>query len=245
MTKTRSTTYCRHHSLALLIGLISAILATTPASAELVLPSSRVVSSLNVRAAPTTSSSVVTKMLPGDVAVLVGRSDQWYQVSMPSGAAGYVSKAWLVLEADLRLGAWNLKKLGHGSSKDYSTIAGIINDSFDILTVIEVMQKDHSHPGYDALLQALGSSWSGIITSTPRPNTAAGDAEFYAILYRPTAVAPCSSTTQLEYFPDNEGGPQGTGVDRFIREPAFACFATVSESGTRGWDFILAAYHAT
>jgi hypothetical protein len=143
------------------------------------------------------------------------------------------------------LGTWNVKKLGHGSSKSYATIAEVINENFDILTLIEVMQKGQGHPGYDALLQELGRSWAGVISETPRPSTKAGDAEYYAILYRPAAVHPCVDGPTLQYFPDNDGSPQGTGPDLFVREPAFACFETVSTAGTRGWDFILAAYHAT
>jgi len=227
------------------LAIASILLGYVPAYAELVLPSSRVTSSLKVRSAPTTASAVVGKLLPGDAAVWVDSTTYWHQVTLPSGATGYVSRSWATVEADLRLGTWNVKKLGHGTSKDYSMVAGIINENFDILTLIEVMQKGQGHPGYDALLQELGGSWTGVITETPRPGTTAGDAEFYAILYRPAAVRPCADGPTLQYFPDNDGSPQGTGPDLFVREPAFACFETVSAAGTRGWDFILAAYHAT
>lgn len=235
----------RGNPFVLVLALIGALVTAAPSYAELVLPSSRVVSSLNVRSAPTTSSGVVAKLHPGDAVVLVGPANGWYQVSLRDGATGYVSKAWSSLEADLRLGAWNLKKLGHGSSKDYQSIAAVIDANFDILTVIEVMQRAQAHPGYDALLQALGFAWKGVITSTPRPNTTSGNSEFYAIVYRPNVVRPCGDGPALQYFPDNDGGPQSTGADNFVREPAFACFEAVSESGARGWDFMLAGYHAT
>lgn len=227
------------------LAIASILFGYVPAYAELVLPSSRVTTSLNVRSAPTTTSAVVEKLLPGNAAVWVNSTTYWHQISLPSGTTGYVSRSWATIEADLRLGTWNVKKLGHGSSKDYSMVAGIINENFDILTLIEVMQKGQGHPGYDALLQELGGSWSGIISKTPRPGTAAGDAEFYAILYRPAAVRPCVDGPTLQYFPDNDGSSQGTGADLFVREPAFACFETLSIAGTKGWDFILAAYHAT
>jgi hypothetical protein len=232
---------------AALSGLViaSILLGYVPAYADLVLPSSRVTSSLNVRSAPTTTSAVIGKLLRGDAAVWVDSTTYWHQITLPNGAVGYVSRSWSILEADLRLGTWNVKKLGHGTTKSYATIAGIINEHFDILTLIEVMQKGQGHPGYDALLLELGGSWAGVISETPRPSTKAGDAEYYAILYRPVAVQPCVDGTALQYFPDNDGSPQGTGPDLFVREPAFACFETVSTAGTRGWDFILAAYHAT
>lgn len=227
------------------LAIASILLGYVPAYAELVIPSSRVTSSLKVRSSPTTASAVVGKLLPGDAAVWVDSTTYWHQVTLPSGATGYVSRSWATVEADLRLGTWNIKKLGHGTSKDYSMVAGIINENFDILTLIEVMQKGQGHPGYDALLQELGSSWAGVISETPRPSTTAGDAEFYAILYRSAAIQPCADGPTLQYFPDNDGTSHGTGPDLFVREPAFACFETVSTAGTRGWDFILAAYHAT
>lgn len=225
--------------------IASVLFGYVPAYAELVLPSSRVTSSLTVRSAPTTASAPVGKLVPGDAAVLVDSTSYWHQITLPNGVAGYVSKSWATVEADLRLGTWNVKKLGHGTSKNYSTIAGVINENFDILTLIEVMQKGQGHPGYDALLQELGGSWTGVISEMPRPSTAAGDAEFYAVLYRPVAVRPCADGPALQYFPDNDGTPQGVGPDLFVREPAFACFETVSTAGAKGWDFILAAYHAT
>lgn len=227
------------------LAIASILLGYVPAYAELVLPSSRVTSSLKVRSAPTTASAVAGKLLPGEAAVLVDSTTYWHQIALPSGTTGYVSRSWATIEADLRLGTWNVKKLGHGTSKDYSAIAGVINESFDILTVIEVMQKGQGHPGYDALLQELGGSWAGVISETPRPNITAGDAEFYAILYRPSAVRPCPDGPTLQYFPDNDGSPHGAGPDQFVREPGFACFETISTAGTKGWDFILAAYHAT
>lgn len=216
-----------------------------PAYAELVTPSHRVTSFLNVRTEPTTSSDVVGVLTPGVYAVLDERIDRWHRIILGDGATGFVSKAWATLVPDIRLGTWNIKKLGHGATKDYSAVAAVINDHFDVLTVIEVMQKSRGHPGYDAIIQALGPSWAGMITSTPRPNTGAGDAEFYAILYRPTILSPCVGSADLEYFDDNDGGPQGIGYDKFVREPAFGCFEAMSETGAKGWDFVLGAYHAT
>lgn len=227
------------------LAIACVLLGHVPAYAELVLPSNRVTSSLKVRSAPTTASAVVGKLLPGDAAVLVDSTAYWHQITLPDETTGYVSRSWATIEADLRLGTWNIKKLGHGTSKDYSMVAGVIDENFDILTLIEVMQKGQGHPGYDALLQELGGSWTGVITETPRPATTAGDAEFYAVLDRPAAVRPCADGPTLQYFPDNDGSSQGAGPDLFVREPAFACFETISAAGTKGWDFILAAYHAT
>lgn len=52
----------------------------------------------------------------------------------------------------VRLGAWNIKKLGHGSSKRYDLVAQVIEEHFDLVAILEVMQKGGTHPGYDELL---------------------------------------------------------------------------------------------
>jgi hypothetical protein len=73
------------------------------------------------------------------------------------------------------------------------------------------------------------------------------------------------SKPSLQYFPDNDGSDQGTGPDRFSREPAYACFEAGFDSGAHsglktesgapsglnpkdgavGVDFMLGAYHVT
>ncbi len=215
------------------------------------MPNERVTTQLNVRHDPKGSSAVVGALRPGEAAKLEGSVPFWYEVTLSDGTRGYVSKAWskIIPEATgasgfIRLGEWNLKKLGHGTSKDFAAVAKVINDNFDILAVVEVMQKGGAHPGYDALLSRLGSDWAGVISAIPRPNTSSGNSEFYAILYRPNLVKTCDGWTELRYLTDNDGGPSGTGPDIFSREPAFGCFAVKLANGATGFDFTLAAYHA-
>jgi hypothetical protein len=143
------------------------------------------------------------------------------------------------------LGAWNIKKLGHGSSKNYPLVSQIIDNNYDVIAIVEVMQKQHGHPGYDALMLQLGSGWEGLITDKPRHDTGSGSSEFYAVAYRKNTVRPCTGWTSLHYYPDNDGSDTGTGPDRFVREPAYACFEAGFDSGAVGVDFMLAAYHAT
>lgn len=244
-SKHRYRSEFRFLALFLLLQTLCTLGAATAVAVELVVPSNRVVTSLNVRTAASATSAVIGKLRPGDAAVLTERVGAWYRITLTNDVVGYVSKSWANIAAELRLGTWNLKKLGHGSSKDYATVAAIIEDNFDILTVIETMQKEQTHPGYDTLMQHLGAGWGGVVTATPRPNTTAGDSEFYAIVYRSTANRPCAGGSQLQYYPDNDGGLHGGVEDRFVREPAFACFETITRSGAKGWDFLLAAYHAT
>jgi len=87
-------------------------------------------------------------------------------------AAGPSAKTY-----DIRLGSWNVKKLGHGGRKDYAKLASVIDQNFDILAIIEVMQKGGEHPGYEALMNALGVAWTGQETDTARPATVSSDAQ--------------------------------------------------------------------
>jgi hypothetical protein len=176
----------------------------------------------------------------------------WYRVRLFNGVEGYVSKAWAAQrllpdapEKRLRLGAWNLKKLGHGSAKDFGAVASVIAAHFDVLALVEVMQKGGGHPGYDRLLQVLGADWRGLVTDTPRPNNPSdGSAEFYAVVYRQGAARPCAGWAGLRYHDDGDGSPTGTRPDLFSREPAYGCFEAGFEGGAPGVDFLLAAYHA-
>jgi len=232
----------RFLKLCLLALLLSAF---SVYGAQLVLPSDRVSTHLNVRSSPATSSPIVGKLNPNQAALLVSSQPSWYGVQLDDGTQGFVSKAWSNAVNALRLGEWNLKKLGHGNTKDYATISRIIKADFDVLAVVEIMQKQHGHPGYDALMQALGPDWKGVVTATPRPNNPSdGNAEFYAILYRKNTAHLCNGWIGMRYVPDGDGHPGETGPDVFSREPAYTCLAADSSSGHVGTDFILAAYHA-
>jgi hypothetical protein len=100
---------------------------------------------------------------------------------MPNGQSGFVSKAWATRIPDqpiaaagageIRLGSWNIKKLGHGSNKNFALVAQIIESRYDIVAVVEVMQRSGGHPGYDSLIAQLGNAWVGTVTTDPRPDT--------------------------------------------------------------------------
>jgi len=230
------------------------VLVLNVAWADRVVPSNRVETQLKLRAAPNGSSVTVGFLEPGDSAQLVESVPNWHHIRLDNGTQGYVSKAWSLVVSDsappaaaadsIRLGGWNIKKLGHGTSKDFALVAQVIEVNFDIVAVVEVMQRSGGHPGYERLLQQLGSGWTGMVTSKPRPNTKAGNAEFYAVLYRTQSIQPCDGWTALQYIVDNDGSPAGSGPDNFSREPAFGCFAARLANGAIGFDFVLAAYHA-
>ncbi len=215
-----------------------------------VTPSERVASHLNVRLEPSGASPVVGALQPGEAAAFERSVPFWYEVTLPDGTRGYVSKAWSRLIRDalgddlLRLGGWNIKKLGHGSSKDFARVAEVIEENFDVIAVVEVMQKGGARPGYDSLASQLGPDWAGVVTTSPRPNTTSGNAEFYAVFYRADRIDACAGWSSLRYLPDNDGSVSGVGPDVFSREPAFGCFEVRRPDGATGLDFMLAVYHA-
>jgi len=148
-------------------------------------------------------------------------------------------------EVRLRLGSWNLKKLGHGTGKRYDLLAQVIEASFDVVVVVEIMQVGGAHPGSDRLLTQLGETWTGAVTDAPRPRTGSGNSEFYGVLWRRGLVRMCDGWTGLRYADDNDGGPNGTGANVFVREPAYGCFAATRADGSVAFDFLAGAYHAT
>lgn len=180
--------------------LAALCLVVAPVFADEVAPNDRVETRLRVRAAPDADDTtpVVAFLEPGETAELLDDVPYWWQITTDDGIEGFVSKGFSRVIPDvgpasiLRLGAWNIKKLGHNNGKDYPLVADIIEDRFDVLAVVEVMQRQGAHPGYDELLAALGTGWAGMVTAAPRPNTTSGSAEFYAVLYRTSRAAPCA-----------------------------------------------------
>lgn len=237
-------------ALLLLAVLTGGLFAWSPAFADRVVPSDRVTSSLNVRAHESADSPIVGKMTRAESAELLAGFPYWFQVKLSDGTVGFVSKAWATRIPEmpgqnelLRIGSWNLKKLGHGGQKDIATMARVIDSTFDVAALLEVMQKGGGHPGYDELLSALGPGWKGVVTETPRPNSGSGNAEFYAFVYRPAKAHLCPGWGMPEYAPDNDGSGNESTPDLFSREPVFECFEA-GQGNTVGMDFLLAAYHA-
>jgi hypothetical protein len=141
----------------------------------------------------------------------------------------------------LRLGSWNVRKLGFEPDKDVALIARIIEAHFDLVAVIELMWTE-AGPPLAPLLDALGPAWSGHVTSSARPNLPSPHAEYYAVLYRPERVAPCAELAALRFIDDADGSAASGEAGLFLREPAFGCYRTALALGAR--DFLLGVYHA-
>lgn len=114
----------------LLIVLVLAL--PTIAVADRVTPNDRVDTRLRVREQPNTSSTIRGFLYPGESAEHEESVPYWYRVTLDDGTSGFVSKAYSRVVTTvpatqvLRLGSRNIKRLGHGSSKDYPLVAEII-----------------------------------------------------------------------------------------------------------------------
>lgn len=147
--------------------------------------------------------------------------------------------------SSVRLGAFNVRRLGFDARTDIALLAELIDRHFDLLALTEVMQTgDFGHAGYDALLEALGPAWAGQITSAPRPNLRSPFAEYYAVLRRQSRVALCPGAEALAYHPEGDGSARAELPDHFLREPAFGCYVLLSPRGEPAMDFVLGVYHA-
>jgi hypothetical protein len=161
----------------------------------------------------------------------------------------------------LRLGAWNLRKYGFEAQKDEATIAAIIKAHFDLIALLEVVAT----PGERALsdlARLLGPEFALATTSAARPSPSSVHSEHYVVAYRSARIAPCAEFGSLTFFADGAGSDGSASRGLFLREPAFACFRAVAGRGgareqedidtarehamgrARGFDFLLAAYHA-
>ncbi len=144
----------------------------------------------------------------------------------------------------LRLGAWNLRKYGFEAQKDEGAIAAIIKAHFDLIALLEVVASPNERALAD-LTALLAPEFALATTSAARPSPSTAHSEHYVVAYRPERIAPCAELAALTYFNDGAGSDGSATRGLFLREPAFACFRAVPARGSeRGFDLLLAAYHA-
>lgn len=103
----------------------------------------------------------------------------------------------------IRVGSWNLKRLGDGT-KRYDLAAQVIENNFDMLSIQEVMNSG----GVQSLLSYL-PGWSYVISANPVG--VASYQEYYATLIRDSAL----SVTRHWVVPD--------ASDAWAREPMVTC----------------------
>lgn len=108
-------------------------------------------------------------------------------------------------EPVLRVGTWNLRRLGHGD-KDLARVARVFAD-LDVVALQEVMTPEAAR----ALLDHLPAGWRLVVT--PEPVGRTRYREHYALLYREDAVR----VTRWFTLDDPD--------DAFERDPLVVCLA--------------------
>ena len=103
---------------------------------------------------------------------------------------------------NLRIGTWNLKRLGNGS-KRYDLVAKVIEENMDIVSLQEVM----SPQGLQKLLEQL-PGWSAVLSSKVGRN---GYFEYYAVATRTEKITFVSNSVVRDEF------------DYWAREPMVTC----------------------
>lgn len=79
---------------ACIAAAIALLLSVPAAAAPLVAPTARVTGAVVVRAQPSSQSEALARLRPSETLVLQSELPGWYQVLLPDGRTGYVSKAW-------------------------------------------------------------------------------------------------------------------------------------------------------
>jgi hypothetical protein len=77
-----------------LCWLLALLVCARPATADDITPADRVVDHINVREGPSTETPVIGELEKGDRAPLLLSVPRWYQIRLPDGSEGFVSKSW-------------------------------------------------------------------------------------------------------------------------------------------------------
>ena len=115
------------------------------------------------------------------------------------------SQLQILDKAEIRIGTWNLKRLGNGS-KRYDLVARTINGSMDVVSLQEVMNPE----GLQSLLRYL-PGWEAVLSSKVGRN---GYFEYYAVLARRDLVVFTSNSIVKD------------DIDAWVREPMLTCMKT-------------------
>lgn len=159
--------------------LMLATLVSNSASAEDVAPAERVTSAVIVRKGPSTETEIKSRLRRGDRAKLIGEVSGWYEIELPDGTRGFVSKMWTTrvnqaeIDRALAAGTYNIHVIDVGTglavfveNREFSLLydAGSQDDLHDgdenrVVAYIEAVRPglskiDHvilSHPHKDHL----------------------------------------------------------------------------------------------
>lgn len=131
----------RKTCLAVLLSLATLSFAH-PASADDVSPSARVTSAVLVREGPSTETAILGRLRPGDIAHVLGDVSGWYEVELPDGTRGFVSKAWtIVIGARASQGSYKVHVI------DVGTGLAVFVEGQDFALLYDAGSQDDLHDG--------------------------------------------------------------------------------------------------
>lgn len=120
------------------------------AFSQLVTPSHRVHTRLNVRDLPSSAGQIIGSLEPGETVPLLSENvPYWYMILFQSDTA-YVHKSWSEIinleddQVDLVIGSWNIKWYGHYNDdrRNYESMVDIIKE-FDVMAVQELRGDEY------------------------------------------------------------------------------------------------------
>lgn len=132
------------------ICLAIALTLASPAAVALastVIPTDRVETAVLVRQGPSTDTPIVARLKPGQSAEILDEVPGWYQVRLPDGTEGYVSKAWTK-----EIGGGEAESLVPGATYkihviDVGTGLAIFVEGKDFALLYDAGSQDDLHDG--------------------------------------------------------------------------------------------------
>lgn len=94
-------TYTPRRGLRLLVLCLGLTLCDSASAQDLVTPSDRVATHVNLRAEPNENGAKLGELDIAEALPLVGSVPRWYEVRLPSGGTAFVSKAWTTISQAL------------------------------------------------------------------------------------------------------------------------------------------------
>jgi len=79
---------------SLLLSALGLMLVSSPAFADIVVPTDAVVTRVVVRAGASSQTADIGSLRPGEQAELLGSVPNWHRVRLANGTEGFVSKSW-------------------------------------------------------------------------------------------------------------------------------------------------------
>ncbi len=143
-----------------------------------------------------------------------------------AGGAAITTAAWYAgpVRADAYVASWNIKRLGHGDSKDYAALAEV-GARFDLIAAQEVMTEDGAERMLAALEARTGADWELMLSDAIGRGSYK---EMYGFFWRTDEVEWVDGA--IVYIDDR---------DVFAREPFSARFRAIEDDYT----FVLGSVH--